>query len=254
VQRHKILLLPVEDCGVKGKPMDLLNLDPTRDQQENLPPPPRKPTPGEEAIAEECGYRHESYVVMDGIGQVEIARLARKKLSHFPPRRRKESVFTNATTGFGTPPSDDEASVFRGMTPGVGALGGSRGEAGVVLHAEESITKTLMELAQGTSAGLENVGGVIEGFVRKWTAKAQDFATHDLIELTQRLGFEIEDDDGSGSGGGNAGGSSGSGERAAGNWRMGSSTARGDGRVVRERLPRSRRERGDGVKNGDKLL
>ncbi|KAG0638216.1 hypothetical protein HOY80DRAFT_190332 [Tuber brumale] len=253
VQRRKILLLPVEDCGVKGKPVDLLNLDLTRDQQANLPPPPKGPTPGEEAAAEECGYRHESYVVMDGIGQVEIARLARKKLSHFPPRRRKESASVNTTTGFGTPPSDDEASVFRGMTPGVGALGGSRGEtAGVALHTEESIAKTLMELAQGTSAGLENVGGVIEGFVRKWTAKAQDFATHDLIELTQRLGFEIEEEDGGRSG--NAGGNGGSGERAAGDWRMGSSTARGGGRAGRERLPRSRRERGDGAKNVDKLL
>ncbi|PUU79046.1 hypothetical protein B9Z19DRAFT_980654 [Tuber borchii] len=259
VQRRKILLLPVEDCGVKGKPVGLLNLELTCDQQANLPSPPKEPTSEEKAAAEERGYRHESYVIIDGIGQVEIARLARKKLSHFPPRRRKESVSTNATAGFGTPPPDDESSVFRGMTPGVGTLGGSGSGAGVELHAEESITKALMEFAHGTSAGLENVGGVIEGFVRKWTAKAQDFATHDLIELTQRLGFEIEEGESGGSsggrnGGGNANSGDGSGERATRDRRRGSSTARGDRRVVRERLPRPRGERGDGAKNGYKLL
>jgi len=257
VQRRKILLLPVEDCGVKGKPIGLLNLELTCDQQANSPSPPKEPTPEEKGQAGERGYRHESYVMIDGIGQVEIARLARKKLSHFPPRRRKERVSAGTTTGFGTPPLDDESSVFRGMTPGVGALGGSGSGAGVELHAEESITKALMELAQGTSAGLGNVGGVIEGFVRKWTAKAQDFATHDLIELTQRLGFEIEEgenggDSGGRNGGGNVSSNVRSGERATWDRRTGSSTAHGDGRVIRERLPRG--ERGGRAKNGHKLL
>ncbi|RPB03679.1 hypothetical protein L873DRAFT_1833426 [Choiromyces venosus 120613-1] len=257
VQRRKVLLLPVEDCGVKGKPVDLLNLDPTNDQEAKPSPPKKEPTPEEKAAAEERGYRHESYVMIENIGQVEIARLSRKKLSHFPPRRRKESVSTNTTTGFGTPPPDNETSVFRGMTPGVGALGGSGGEAGVGLQAEESFTKAFMELAQGTTASLENVGGVIEGFVRKWTARAQGFATHDLIELKQRLGLEIEEDGGGSVGGGggrngsgNASGS-GSGGTAERDRRAGTSSARGDGRVVRERLPRPRR---DGAKAGDKLL
>ncbi|KAG0133412.1 hypothetical protein HOY82DRAFT_641073 [Tuber indicum] len=176
-QRHKILLLPVEHCGVKGAPVDLLNVDLTDD---------KKPKPGEEVIAEHCGYRHESYVVKDRIGQVEIARHAHKKLLLFQLRRCKESVFTNVNTGFGTPPSDNKGSVFRGMCHGAGAHGGCRGEAGA-----------------WTSPGLQNVVGVIEGFVEKWTAKAPEFETHDLIEVTQRLGSLIEDDDDrSGSGGG----------------------------------------------------
>lgn len=229
IQRRKTLLLPVEDCGVKGKPFEPANSSDKPDRQEP------EPSSGEDPEEEERGYRHESYVIIDGIGQVEIARLARKKLSHFPPRRRKESVSSPGL--FGSPPPD-ESSVFKSMTPGVGLLGHGGERVGAGLQSEEPFTKALLDIAQGTTAGLENVGGAIEGFVRKWTAKAQDFAGHDLIELTQRLGFELEEDrtqtctDGRDR----------EAQRGRGNGESGS-TARGDRGSVRERLPRTRKER-----------
>ncbi|KAI5837986.1 hypothetical protein DFP73DRAFT_456545, partial [Morchella snyderi] len=252
VGTRKTLLLPVDECGTKGI---------------TVPAPPQ--AEGGAAQAKEEGertgagtgteegerrYKHHSYVTIPHVGTVEIARLPRKKLSHFPPRRRRSH---RAHTHSVSPGRDDYSAhrellappdVFRGMTAGVGDLhphtthshGGHGGHGGG--HAgEQTVTigptfKTLSELAQDTAVGLENVGSVMEGFVRRWTVKASDFVGGDLIELTQRLGFDEGGGQGmerglSGSGGGGGGGSGRS---------MGGGVER---RVVRERLPRREGER-----------
>lgn len=290
VQSRRTLLLPVDECQVKGKPVDLPDA-----KKENETQPVKvegaktRPTDEEPAQKEETPYKHESYVTIEGIGQVEIARLARNKLSHFPPRRRK-GTSTRRLSGGGdlpttTPSLLDQPSlldlleepssptnVFRGMTPGVGELhpqysqnshnlGGVKTGfgpgPGVALGPETFTLRTLGEMANDTAAGLENIGGVVEGFVRKWTAKAQGFVGGDLIELTQRLGFETEEEEAERRGGeamsrGDSIGSSGSSSSrgtVAGMGVGGSGSARDGGRkVVRERL--TRRE-GGGEHNRD---
>lgn len=257
VQSRTTLLLPVDECTVKGKPV----------------PPPAEAKIEDVENQEEKPYKHESYVTIDGIGQVEIARLPRKKLSHFPPRRRK-STNTQRLSTIGdrptTPSLLDEplldllgeptspTNVFRGMTPGVGELhpqssqnlrdplypGGVKVGPGVAIGPETFTLRSLGELANETAAGLENIGGVVEGFVRRWTAKAQGFGRGDLIELTSRLGFEIDEEGGQQDRrggeamrrGGSVGGS-------------GSGSGRDGGRVVRERLTR---KEGRGGGNKDK--
>lgn len=277
VQSRRTLLLPVDECQVKGKPVDLLD---AKEENETQSAKVEGAKTGEPAQKEETPYKHESYVTIEGIGQVEIARLARNKLSHFPPRRRK-GTSTRRLSGLGdlptttTPSLLDQPSlldlleepssptnVFRGMTPGVGELhpqysqnshnpGGVKTGfgpgPGVALGPEAFTLKTLGEMANDTAAGLENIGGVVEGFVRKWTAKAQGFVGGDLIELTQRLGFETEEEEAERRGGeamsrGNSIGSSGSSSSRGTAAGMGS--ARDGGRkVVRERL--TRREGGE---------
>lgn len=269
VQSRRTLLLPIDECQAKGKPINLLDTNPTQPETETET----------ETETEEKPYKHESYVTIDGIGQVEIARLARKKLSHFPPRRRKPITAKQLSGEPSTAPEllDDpplldledpsSVNVFRGMTPGVGELhpqsnSNSHGPLrsvkigpGVVVGPEAFTLKSLGELATDTAAGLENIGGVVEGFVRKWTVKAQGFVGGDLIELTQRLGFELDEEDESRRGGEamRRGGSSGSSSsRRVGTERAGSGSGRDGGRrVVRERL--TRREAGEGTVR-DKVL
>lgn len=279
VQSRRTLLLPIDECQVKGKLVDLLG--PTSEnetaQQVEIEGMKTGATSEEPAQGEETPYKHESYVTIEGIGQVEIARLARNKLSHFPPRRRK-GTSTRRLSGFGDLPNTssllDQSSlldlleepssptnVFRGMTPGVGELHPQYNQnshnlgsvktgfgpgPGAALGPETFTLRTLGEMANDTAVGLENIGGVVEGFVRKWTAKAQDFVGGDLIELTQRLGFEIEEEGESRGGeamsrGGSVGSSGSSSSRGtvAGMENGGSGSARdGGSKVVRERLTR----------------
>lgn len=289
VQSRRTLLLPVDECRVKGKSVDLPDAS-SGDEAAKQPPEAegaKTGATGEElAQDEETPYKHESYVTMEGIGQVEIARLARNKLSHFPPRRRK-GTSTRRLSSFSdlsiTPSLLDQplldlleepsspTNVFRGMTPGVGELhpqhnqnpGGAKASfgpgPGVSLGPETFTLKALGEMANDTAAGLENIGGAVEGFVRKWTAKAQGFVGGDLIELTQRLGFEIEEA-GEHRGGeamsrGGSVGSSGSGSSrgtVSGMERGGSGSARDGGiKVVRERLTR-REGGGDNDRDGER--
>lgn len=284
VQSRRTLLLPVDECRVKGKSVDLPDAN-NGNEAAKQAPEVEGANPGavgeEPAQEDETPYKHESYVTMEGIGQVEIARLARNKLSHFPPRRRK-GTSTRRLSGLGdlqiTPSLLDQPSlldlfeepssptnVFRGMTPGVGELhpqnnqtphnpGGAKAGfgpgPGVALGPETFTLKALGEIANDTAAGLENIGGVVEGFVRKWTAKAQGFVGGDLIELTQRLGFEIEEEGENRGGeamirGGSVGSSGSSSSRGTvsgmerGGSGSGSGSARDGGRkVVRERLTR----------------
>lgn len=274
VQSRRTLLLPIDECRVKGKLVDLLDSTRKNETAQQVEAEGAKTgATSEELAQEETPYKHESYVTIEGIGQVEIARLARNKLSHFPPRRRK-ATSTHRLSGFGDLPNtlplldqpslldlleepSSPTNVFRGMTPGVGELhpqysqnyhnlGSVKAGPGAALGPETFTLRTLGEMANDTAVGLETIGGVVEGFVRKWTAKAQDFVGGDLIELTQRLGFEIEEEGESRGGeamsrGGSVGSSGSSSSRGTvtGMDSGGSGSARdGGSKVVRERLTR----------------
>lgn len=226
VQSRKTLLLPVDNCGVKGA---TLPVDEQAQQGE---------------VAEERPYTHHSYVSLPHIGTVEIARLPRKKLSHFPPRRRRSPHRTAVPDDYSAhlellAPVD----IFRGMTAGVGELHPppSHDPSHTTATTIGPTMKTLSELAQDTAVGLENVGSVVEGFVRRWTVKASDFVSNDLIELTQRLAFDEGDHGGGGDGRMERS------ESARSNRSTGSSGRATGGvdrrRVVRERLPRREGER-----------
>ncbi|KAH8146622.1 uncharacterized protein LAJ45_09305 [Morchella importuna] len=251
VGSRKTLLLPVDECGTKGATVPAPPPTPQAEGQKGADGEGARE--GEDGGDKQRRYKHHSYVTIPHVGTVQIARLPRKKLSHFPPRRRRSHTHTHTHTHSVSPPSDDPpADVFRGMTAGVGDLhphtththhGGHSGGH----TSEQTVTigptfKTLSELAQDTAVGLENVGSVVEGFVRRWTVKASDFVGGDLIELTQRLGF----DEGGGQGmersfsGGSGGGGGGGGRAAGGGSGGGTGVER---RVVRERLPRREGER-----------
>lgn len=294
VQSRRTLLLPVDECQVKGKPVDLIDASNDNEAAKKQPEAAEQAKTGEEPVHEETPYKHESLVIIEGIGQVEIARLARNKLSHFPPRRRK-GTSTRRLSSLGNLPDTSSlldqpllldlleepsspTDVFRGMTPGVGELHPQNNQnshnphkpsgvktgpgpgPGAALGPETFTLRTLGGIANDTAVGLENIGGVVEGFVRKWTAKAQGFVGGDLIELTQRLGFEVGEE-GEGGGGeamgrGDSVGSSGSSSSrgtVSGMERSGDVSVRDGGRkVVRERL--TRREEGNRDGERSKLL
>ncbi|KAL7267044.1 hypothetical protein RUND412_010384 [Rhizina undulata] len=190
LQSRRELLLPVDDCAVKGKPIP----DDKDINTNGLVAPGGVDGAFEED--QEKPYRHSSYVHIDGIGKVQIARLARKNLSHFPPRRRKSTVNAPKSTTSLSILDDPIPSDFMQMPfshAGVAPLHpepeGSNPFAGI---GGEALVTTIGDLARDTGAGLQNVGGVIEGFVRKWAVKAKDFTGTDLIELTQRLGIDVD--------------------------------------------------------------
>jgi LysM repeat protein len=126
IQIRKVVLLPVDSCAIKGRPCDLpsnshpvdalspahsasiyTNSDPweqtSHDQPWTQPEAPYtdQPRPDENGQA----WTHVRWVVMDTstfAKPVEIARLPRKTLGYFPPRRRK-SYGTASTSSVSTP-------------------------------------------------------------------------------------------------------------------------------------------------------
>ncbi|KAI9720242.1 MAG: hypothetical protein M1812_003060 [Candelaria pacifica] len=258
IQTRKTVVLPVEACAVKGKP---------------IPEPPRSPDTAEDDGAEESTptlangpwgdfsasarstkentttdtpsvsstsehhedppWKHDSWVEIDGHpAAVEIARLPRRALGYFPRGRRKSGAYSDLDT---PPPSLDiprlphsEASPARLKTRsssgsyfgvqlhgpgGVGTLGrnvrgpGPEQDGLNKLFAAHLPNVAPRESFESTtsvsSSGLENVGGAIEGWMRKLANKAATIVEGppakgsieggDLIELSDA--FEIGDDD-----------------------------------------------------------
>lgn len=184
---------------------------------------------------EELPWKHDSWVMIDKFSDpVEIARLSRSNLAFFPPRRKKSTSFSD----LGTPSASLELSRDRcqGRSPrrkesrsssgshfihqlqgpgGVGTMGREVRNPG---PAPDGLNKLFPKVAPRTSfeseasaasTGLENVGGAIEGWVRKIATKAAarvqspargrggSSGIGDLIELTNafELGEEDENDD-----------------------------------------------------------
>lgn len=184
---------------------------------------------------EELPWRHDSWVMIDKFSDpVEIARLSRSNLAFFPPRRKKSTSFSD----LGTPSASVELSrdPSQGGSPrrkesrsssgshfihqlqgpgGVGTMGSEVRNPGPApdglnkLFSKVAPRNSFESEASTASTGLENVGGAIEGWVRKIATKAaarvQSPATGrggtsgigDLIELTNafELGEEDENDD-----------------------------------------------------------
>ncbi|THV48534.1 hypothetical protein BGAL_0242g00060 [Botrytis galanthina] len=107
IQTRQVVVLPVDACAIKGRPcdpsqvlsqgVDLLAPTPSLEDAPEVWPP-RSETPTERP--EENPWEHVRWVLLDSSPNskpVEIARMPRRTLGYFPPRRRKSQA-TNSIT------------------------------------------------------------------------------------------------------------------------------------------------------------
>ena len=182
---------------------------------------------------EELPWKHDSWVTIDGfLDAVEIARLPRKMLGYFPRSRRKSLTFSDLETppaSFDLPRATYQSTSPRGLKTKSRSSSGSyfpqrlQGPGGVgtmsrdvrspgpaqdglnklfAAHLPNVAPRTSFESASSSSHGngLENVGGAIEGWVRKLASKAAKTVqpprpgatsgASDLIEMSEDA-FEI---------------------------------------------------------------
>ena len=297
IQVRKTVVLPVDACGIRGRkipnPNDLIGDDTndtmqtptntrfswdgsTSDSKTKETPlssittsPSISATPSN---PEEPPWEHDSWVSIDGFPElVEIARLSRRTLGYFPPRRRKSVSFSDVETpqSLDLPRSNyfDNSSPSRQKSKsrsssgsyfathlqgpgGVGTLGRDVHSPGpaqdglnrmFAAHLPNVAPRASFEsITSNSSAGLENVGGAIEGWVRKLASRAARSVqpptiggkpgAGDLIELSDAL--DIGEDAERGPEGGRAG--------ADRNENLGSSVGRWSDdqeRLLRERFP-----------------
>ncbi|KAL9104960.1 MAG: hypothetical protein Q9163_000132 [Psora crenata] len=186
---------------------------------------------------EEPPWKHESWVMIDGfLEAVEIARLSRRALGYFPPSRRKSQSISDVetpSTSLELPRPSYQSNSSRQQTrsrsssnsflathlQGPGGVGTMSKNVRGPGPANDGLNKLFpnlqptvaprrsFELQQSNSPqpnGLENVGGAIEGWVRKLATKASASLqppTHgggssgvgDLIELSEDA-FEFRKD------------------------------------------------------------
>lgn len=196
---------------------------------------------------QEPPWKHDSWVIIDPSPvAIEIARLSRRTLGFFPPSRRKSVSYSDLETpslSFDlsrTEEAQDSPGRHRSPAPrkdksrsssgsyfpsmlsgpgGVGTLGHdvtSPGPAQDKLnqlfapHLPNVAPRTSFESVTSTSStGIENVGGAIEGWMRKMATKAaaavqtpplrgRNGAGGDLIELVE--GWELDGGSGDGDG------------------------------------------------------
>lgn len=275
IQSRRTVLLPVDSCSVKGRPVrrevDLLGEQPGESAEDPngssiAPAPTDVGTPSTDMTSSEAEgdriWKHESWVQIDGFAApVEIGRVPRRALGFFPRTRRKSVSYTDAEpTDRGRSPSLTMASVERESTesrslsslsqpPPPPELPGGRGPArhqrqrsglqlsgpGVGSLDRKSITpgpahdglskffaqhlptltpqvpppsfEPISTVPSNTSpTGLDNIGGAVEGWVRKMTTKAKASFTElqgspatangwDSQTPSRRMGDLIELDD-----------------------------------------------------------
>lgn len=147
---------------------------------------------------EDSPPRHHSYVIISGIGRVEIGRLSRNALSHFPPRRGRDLGLSTSST---TIPEDirildplstsSSSSVFKTgakvSEAYTGLAGRPMGTGGEV----PTFGQMFGQVARETRDGVENVGSFVEGFVRRVVVKVGEMArdgTEAAIELAEHVG------------------------------------------------------------------
>ena len=266
IQIRKVVMLPVEACGVKGRKIPdaasipKRNLVETKDDDfmptptasnsarapwASLPKPPNNNTTnhelpfpsapsspsisvtGPEGSDPEPIWKHDSWVQIDGfVSAVEIARLPRRTLGFFPRSRRKSNSFSDVGTS--PPPSslDLPRPSFQDNSPrrtvnksrsssnstnfplmrgpgGVGTLGKDVRGPGpapdglnklfakhlpdVSAPRDSSFESTRSNASSSGNAGLENMGGKIENWVRKMAEKAvKGAATRGSAEIERR--------------------------------------------------------------------
>ena len=184
---------------------------------------------------EEPLWRHDSWVLIEGFPEaVEIIRMSRRALGYFPRNRRKSQSFSDLgtpSTSFELPRSNylsnsprQTARSRSGSNPNFANLHGPGGVGTMSRNvrspgpANDGLNKLFPTLEQkvaprsssvpghsGSSHpnGLENVGGAIEGWVRKLANKAStsllpptprgNAGVGDLIELSEDV-FNLEQD------------------------------------------------------------
>ncbi|OAG01535.1 uncharacterized protein CC84DRAFT_1167741 [Paraphaeosphaeria sporulosa] len=122
VQTKKIIVLPVDACGVKGRPVagpdghqdgDLLLGDWSNDSEDSSNGLPNSWTalrpkasdtsstlsPSVSNADSEPPWKHDSWVLLPNDTEpIEIGRMPRRELGFFPPARRKSIVFSDAST------------------------------------------------------------------------------------------------------------------------------------------------------------
>ncbi len=188
---------------------------------------------------EEPPWKHDSWVMIDGFPDaVEIARLSHKALGYFPRSRRKSLTFSDVETppasldlprgsyqssppgGQKSKPRSSSGSYLTHQLQGPGGVGTMGRDVRSPGPAQDGLNKLfaahLPNLAPRKSfesvnsnsshgnGGFENVGGAIEGWMRKLATKAANSiqpptpggrsGVGDLIELSEDA-FEIGDDD-----------------------------------------------------------
>ncbi|KAK6337700.1 hypothetical protein TWF696_001183 [Orbilia brochopaga] len=175
IQMRSQLYLPVNDCAVKGIPLS------TRDASGNFVVPKKFSETKQATLLQsnesEVGSSsqsttnlreskgHHSFIHIDPIGPVEIVRLPKPKLSHFPPATNDH-------------PAPDPRLDDSGETQ------------------EVEFPHLIGDLAKESLEGLEVVGAAIETFVRKVTRIAWvNKTTNDLIELTSQIGGRVQSSD-----------------------------------------------------------
>lgn len=235
------------------------------------PPPPQKPTSISISTSpsmtndhqDDPPWKHDSWVIIDGQPEaVEIARLPRRTLGFFPPSRRKSNSYSDLDTPSDsldlpravyprTPPRrrksrSSSESYFTQHLQGPGGVGTLQPGASPG-PAQDSLNKLFAphlpnvaprasfdSITSTSSTGIENVGGAIEGWVRKLATKAATIIEQppgrgggvgDLIELSDA--FDPAEDGGGGT-------DSANGDRQV----AGNGSAREDQEsVLRERFP-----------------
>ncbi|KAF8416993.1 hypothetical protein EV426DRAFT_392972 [Tirmania nivea] len=147
---------------------------------------------------EDSSHRHHSYVVISGIGRVEIGRLSRNTLSHFPSRKGRGRGLSASST---TIPEDmrildpsatsSSSSVFKTDGKVSEAYTGLAGRQTAAGGDVPTFGKMFGQMARETRDGMENVGSLVEGFVRKVVVKVGEMArdgTEAAIELAEHVG------------------------------------------------------------------
>ena len=188
---------------------------------------------------EEPPWKHDSWVMIDGFPDaVEIARLSQKTLGYFPRSRRKSLTFSDVETppasldllrgSYQSSPPGGQTSKSRPSSGsylthqlqgpgGVGTMGRDVRSPGpaqdglnklFAAHLPNLAPRKSFESVNSSSShgngGIENVGGAIEGWMRKLATKAANSVqpptpggrsgVGDLIELCEDA-FEIGEDD-----------------------------------------------------------
>lgn len=183
---------------------------------------------------DEPPWKHDAWVTIDGFSDaVEIARLSRRTLGYFPRSRRKSLSFSDAETppasldlprsSYQSNPSQVQKTKSRSSSGsflhgpgGVGTMGRNVKSPGpaqdglnklFAKHLPDVAPRSSFEsVASNSSHGnnIENIGGAVEGWVRKLASKAANTVqpgtpggksgVGDLIELSEDA-FEIGDDE-----------------------------------------------------------
>ena len=215
IQVRKTILVPIEACSVRGKRVepDLVELVENDSGEtsfagsklpDNVSTPQMAPSDAEHG---EPSWRHEYFVLIDGIPEsVEVGRVSRRTLGFFPPSRRKSVCFSDlgATPNGSRNPSLDLSSQISIGNSGSPSRPSTLPRRPSHRHRSSSIAS---QGNQQILSRLRGPGGVgnLSGRMAIAPGPAPDslnriFAPHlPNVEPPDSLLFLVEDDDGVGS-------------------------------------------------------